>query len=495
MPKHRSALAPLLPAPNPSATTPLHRQLFDALRAAILEGRLSAGSRLPSTRDLGREIGVSRNTVMAAYEQLVAEGFLEGRTGSGTYVSTTMPGDLISARASRKATPVPAEAPLSARGAVLARASVTEPGAAGREVRPFRAGVPDLDAFPGDTWARLSSRRWRASSSDLLGYGDPAGLLDLRRAIAAYLRLSRGVRCGAEQIVIVGGSQQGLDLVARLLLDPGDIAWVEDPGYAGVTGALRGTGVTPVPVPVDDQGLVVEAGERLAPNALLVSVTPSHQYPVGVTMSLARRLALLEWASRAGAWVLEDDYDAEFRYAGRPLEALQGLDDDGRVIYLGTFSKVLAPALRLGYLVVPPGLVAAFSRAREVSGRHAPMVEQAVLADFMVEGHFARHLRRMQGIYAERQAALLAAARDLAGGLIDVRPADAGLHAVGWLPEGSDGGRVARRAAALGVSVYPFVLPVTSGPPRHGLMLGYAPYTPGATREAMARLAEAITTS
>lgn len=488
MPKHRSTLAPLLPELNPKASSPLHRQLFETLRAAILDGRLGAGARLPSTRDLARELGVSRNTVMNAYDQLVAEGFLDGRTGAGTFVSETMPGELIRARARRLPESRLGENPeLSRRGSLLAGAPIRDAGPAGPAIRPFRSGVPALDAFPTETWARLAGRSWRSAPAGHLGYGHAAGHPELRRQIAAYLRLSRGVRCTEEQVIVVSGSQQAFDLTARLLLDPGDVVWMEDPGYAGVRGALLGAGIRIAPVPVDAEGLDVAAGVRIAPEARLVSVTPSHQYPMGVTMSLSRRLALLEWASQAGAWILEDDYDAEFRYSGRALEALQGLDDEGLVIYAGTFSKVLAPALRLGYLVVPPGLVEAFATAREVADRHAPTMEQAVLADFMAEGHFARHLRRMRTLYAERQAALIAAARELPAGLIEVRPAEAGLHVVGWLPPGRDGTEVAQRAAATGVDVHPFIAP--GDPPRHGLMLGYAPYTAEDIRASMARLA------
>jgi GntR family transcriptional regulator / MocR family aminotransferase len=494
MPKHRSTVAPLLPEMNPASPVPLHRQLFEALRAAILDGRLGTGARLPSTRDLARELGVSRNTAMNAYDQLVAEGYLEGRTGAGTFVSETMPGELIRARARRDSETRLAGGPgLSRRGGGLAGAPIRDAEPSGPGIRPFRSGVPALDAFPTETWARLAGRRWRNAPSDQLGYGHVAGHPELRHEIAAYLRLSRGVRCTEEQVIVVSGSQQAFDLTARLLLDPGDVAWMEDPGYAGVRGALLGAGIRVAPVPVDAEGLDVAAGERIAPAARLVSVTPSHQYPMGVTMSLPRRLALLAWASRAGAWILEDDYDAEFRYSGRSLEALQGLDDEGLVVYAGTFSKVLAPALRLGYLVVPPGLVEAFTTAREVADRHAPTIEQAVLADFMAEGHFARHLRRMRTRYAERQATLIAAARELPVGLVDVQPAEAGLHVVGWLPPGRDGADVARRAAAAGVDVHPFIAP--GEPPRHGLMLGYAPYTTDEIRAAMARLAGALARS
>jgi GntR family transcriptional regulator/MocR family aminotransferase len=487
MPKQRSTIALLLPPLTASAATPLHRQLFDALRAAMLDGRLGPEARLPASRALARELGISRTTVMTAYDQLTAEGFLIGRSGSGTFVSETMPGDLIRARAMAP----PAEAPptLSRRGAVLAGASPHPVPPAGRLLRPFRAGYPAVDAFPTEIWARLAARRWRRGAASLLGYGDPAGYLPLRVAIADYLRRSRGVRCTEAQVIIVSGSQQGFDLTTRLLLDPGDVAWVENPGYAGVSGALRGAGVRTVPIPVDADGLDIAAGERLAPEARLAAVTPSHQYPAGVTMTLARRLALLEWAARASAWVLEDDYDAEFRYSGRALEALQGLDSEGRVIYLGTFSKVLAPALRLGYLVVPPALVDAFTTAVDVTSRHAPTIEQAVLADFIAEGHFARHLRRMQALYAERQGVLVEAAREMAGDMLDVRPAEAGLHVVGWLPPGRSAVEIARRASDRGVDVYPFAMP---DEPTAGLMLGYAPFTPAAIRESMTSLARVL---
>jgi GntR family transcriptional regulator/MocR family aminotransferase len=293
-------------------------------------------------------------------------------------------------------------------------------------------------------------------------------------------------------VIVVGGSQQGLDLAARVLLDSGDAVWMEEPGYPGARAAFAAAGARLVPVPVDDEGLRVEAGERAAPEARLVYVSPSHQYPTGATMSASRRLALLAWAARAGAWVVEDDYDSEFRYASRPLPALQGLDGAGRVVYVGTFSKTLLPALRLGYLVVPDALVDTFRAARAVVDRQSPIVDQAVLAEFLEAGHFARHVRRMRALYAERQAALVEAARHRLDGLLEVRPAGAGMHLVGWLPPGADDARAAAGALAAGVESRALSRCALQPLPRGGLMLGYAAYTPQRIRRAVERLAGAL---
>ncbi|HEX2181005.1 MAG TPA: PLP-dependent aminotransferase family protein [Rubrobacteraceae bacterium] len=472
---------------------PLHRQLYEGLREAVLAGRLRAGTRLPSTRVLAAELGVSRNTVMGAFLQLLAEGYLEGRVGSGTYVADSLPEDLPRPRARKGREPGPGQAGrrLSGRGEVLAatRTSTTRD----RGVpRAFRPGVPALDEFPGRTWGRLAGKVWRSPPRALLGYGDPAGYRPLREEISAYLGAARAVRCAWEQVIVVSGSQQALDLAARVLLDPGDAAWVEDPGYAGARGALTAAGSRIVPVPVDGEGLKVSVGTQRAADARLACVSPSHQYPLGATMSLSRRLELLAWASRAGAWVLEDDYDSEYRYTGRPLEALQGLDPEGRVIYLGTFSKVLSPALRLGYLVVPPDLVDPFTAARELADRHSPSVEQAVLVRFMAEGHFARHLRRMRTLYAGRQEALVEAASRELPGLLDVRPAEAGMHLVGWLPEGVDDREAARRAEARGVEAAALSLYGIEPPQRGGLLLGYAAVGEAEIRAGVRRLAAAL---
>lgn len=477
------------------AGLPLHLQLYEGVREDILEGRLSAGVKLPSTRALSSELGVSRNTVMNAFVQLLAEGYLEGRVGSGTYVSRSLPDDLLRARSSSAAGHVrgPEGDGISKRGEALAAAWTIAPRDHGAS-RAFRPCVPALDAFPFEDWERLARRPWRRRSEELLDYGHPAGYRPLREAIADYLGASRAVRCSWEQVIVVSGSQQGLDLVARLLLDPGDAAWIEDPGYAGARAALAGAGARLVPVPVDGEGLDVAAGERAEPGARLVCVTPSHQYPSGVGMSLPRRLRLLEWAERAGARVVEDDYDSEYRYSGRPLEALQGLDRSagGRVIYVGTFSKVLFPALRLGYLVVPENLADAFHAARALSDRCSPVVEQSVLADFLVEGYFSRHMRRMRILYAERQATLVeAAGRELAG-MLEVRPSEAGMHLVGRLPEGTDDRTAARRAERLGVEA-PALSAHAMGPlPSGGLLLGYTAVNTKEIRKGVGRLSFAF---
>jgi GntR family transcriptional regulator/MocR family aminotransferase len=476
---------------DPKAAEPLHRQLYERLRESVLSGSLRPGTRLASTRTMARELGVSRNTVMAAFNQLLAEGYLQGRVGSGTYVTRTLPDDVLRARSTRpERTSVDRGRGLSGRGRQLVGTPVTvaRPGAP----VAFRPGLPALDEFPLDLWSRLVARRWRDATPDLLGYGDPAGYRPLREAIAAHLGVARSVRCEPEQVVIVSGSQQALDLASRLLVDPGDTVWIEDPGYLGARAAFSGAGAEIVSVPVDAEGLVVEAGVARAPDAAMVYVSPSHQYPLGVTMSLARRLALLEWARTAGAWVLEDDYDSETRYAGRPLAALQGLDADGRVIYMGTFSKVMLPSLRLGYLVLPPDVVEAFVKARAVSDRHSPTVEQAALADFINEGHFDRHIRRMRMLYADRQAALLHAAQRHLDGLLEIHPHSAGKHVVGLLPESANDVALSERAREHRVEAQPLSVYYLHEPPRPGFVLGYAAVPERATRAAVLRLAQAL---
>ncbi len=326
----------------------------------------------------------------------------------------------------------------------------------------------------------------------MLDYGDPGGYAPLREAIAEYVRLARGARCLTEQVIVTSGSQQGVDLAARVLLDPGDAVWMEDPGYVGARTALHVAGARLIPVPVDAEGLVVQRGEQLAPGARLVYVSPSHQFPLGVTMSAARRLALLRWASRAGAWILEDDYDSEFRYEARPLAALQGMDEDGRVIYVGTFSKTLFPALRLGYLIVPLELVDVFRSARAVSDRQSPTMDQVVLADFLVGGHFARHVRRMRRLYAERQEVLVDAVRRHLGQRLQVNPSAAGMHLLGWLEPGVDDEVASARAATRGIEAAPLSRYGIERPGRGGLLLGWAGYSAEAIRDGVVKLGEAL---
>lgn len=477
MSKHSIAVSFTTVSLDSSSPEPLYRQLYDWLRGAILTGQLRPGTRLQSTRELATELGVSRNTVMNAFEQLLAEGYLEGQVGSGTYVSRALPDDMLYIPASRSRTPrLPRKGRvLSERGAALATAAVNA-SQSSIAVRAFRPGTPALDAFPSEVWSRLLARRWRNPPRELLGYSTSAGYKVLREAIASYIGAARAVNCEPDQVIVVAGAQQALDLVSRLLLGTDDAAWIEDPGYLGTRAAFIGAGARLIPVPVDEEGLDVAAGEARAPDARLAYVSPSHQYPLGVTMSLARRLALLEWANRAGAWIIEDDYDSEYRYAGRPLAALQGLDKEGRVIYLGTFSKVLFPSLRMGYMVVPPDMVDAFAAARGVLSRFTPSMDQAVLADFINEGHFARHIRRMRTLYAERQAMLVETARREMDNLIEINPHEAGIHLVGWLADGIDDRKASEAAANEGVEAHALSSFSINHRTRSGLLLGYAGY-------------------
>jgi len=465
---------------------PLFRQVYQALRAAILEGRLKAGTRLPPTRDLAQEWGLSRNTVMTAYDLLLAEGYVEGRVGAGTYVCPALPDVPVAAST------IPAAerrgAGLSRRGAELA---AREPWRRTVEGRPFALGHPALDAFPFVLWGQLLARPWRTGGAGLAMEGDPLGFRPLREAVAEYLRAVRAVRCSWEQVVIVSSSQQALDLVARLLLDPGDAVWMEEPGWRGIRAALRAAGARLVPVPVDGEGLDVSIGEQTAPEARAAVVTPSHQFPLGMTMSLARRLRLLDWAARADAWIVEDDYDSEFRYAGPPLAALQGLDTAGRVIYVGSFSKVMFPALRLGYLVVPPDLVDAVTAARSFLDGGSTVVTQAALACFMAEGHFAGHLRRMRSLYGERRAALLDSLERHLAGTLAPEPGDAGLHLVARLAGGLSDKAVVARAGRRDVLASALSDHYQEETEASGLILGFAAHPAEALDAAVKRLVPA----
>jgi GntR family transcriptional regulator/MocR family aminotransferase len=466
------------------STIPAYRALYEQLRTSILSGQLAAGARLPPTRLLATEVGVSRNTVLAAFDQLRDEGYIRGRQGSGTYVARVLPDQMLQAAPSTPpARAVTATARLSARGARLAGTRrVPLPSVLGREPHgtAFLIGLPALDAFPFKTWSALYSSRFRRSAARLMRYDDPTGYRPLREAIASYVSTARGVRCTADQVIVVSGSQQALEFSARILLDPGDAAWLEDPGYLGARAALVSAGARIVPVPVDRFGLDVAAGVDLEPTARLAVVTPSHQFPLGYTMSLERRLALIDWAGRNGSWIVEDDYDAEFRYAGKPLVALKAIDPHHRVIYVGTFSKVLFPTLRLGYLIAPEEIVDGFVAAHLSTDIHAHLIDQAVVADFIEQGHLARHLRRMRVLHLERQHMLLREAERI-GDHVRLTGSDGGLHLVARLPDGRNDIAVSKAASRQGVHVWP--LSIHRHHPAGGgaLLLGYA----GTSREDM----------
>ena len=495
----------------------LQQQLYTRLRDDILARRLRPGERLPPSRTLATQLAISRTTVVLVYDQLVAEGYLEARQGAGTFVSRQIPDEALVATRRPQLVPIrrgaeadssepsePAESSgphgLSVWGGRMADVHRLVWGADGRVAErygalpfDFRPGRPDWDTFPRQIWGRLTARQVRERSEELASYGDPAGYRPLREAVAAHLGQTRGVRCSAEQVVVVNGSQQGADLLIRLCLDPGDQTALEDPGYAGAALTLQAHGMAVRPVPVDDDGLDLAAlpapDDPLAPR--LVYVTPSHQFPTGATLSLPRRLRLLEWAARRGALIVEDDYDSDFRYSGRPLESLQGLDTHGVVAYVGSFSKALFPPLRVGFVVLPPRLVQPFVAAKWLADRQTATLDQQVLSDFIGEGHFERHLRRMRRLYQARRDALLDALRAHLGDAVTPGGDGAGLHLVAWLPSGTDAVAISAEAALHGVAA-PALDPYYLGPARRpGLMLGYAALDEARIAEGVRLLARA----
>ena len=488
------ASASFLPpvAVDPASATPMYQQLSDWFRRAILDGHLQPGQRVPSTRNLAGELCISRIPVLSAYDQLLAEGYLESFTGSGTRVARAIPQATPAARrhrSTRDGAPPP-----SARRVALRSAQLQGPEQTWLDnLGAFRVGLPALDRFPTAVWARLVHRHARLLNVQTMSYGDPAGHWPLREAIASYLGASRAVRCDASQVLITTGSQQALQVCAHVLLDAGDRVWMEDPGYPGAHQAFRTAGVQMVPVPVDSDGIDVEAGIRRARGARAAYISPSHQFPLGTTMSAARRMQLLAWAERDDAWIIEDDYDSEYRFGGKPVASLQGLDDGARVIYLGTFSKVMYPALRLGYMVVPRDLAPAFHAGRDAIDTFSSTLFQLAMTDFIREGHFARHIRAMRSLYRERRVALLHAIERWLGDRLEVIGADAGMQLVGLLAEGTDDIAVSRKAAEHGVSARPLSQCYLETPRRGGLILGYGGVPPGQIDDAVRRLALCVT--
>jgi GntR family transcriptional regulator/MocR family aminotransferase len=461
---------------------PLFRQVYLQIRSAILAQRLRPGSKLPSTRELALQLAVSRSAVVSAYEQLLAEGYASGKVGSGTYVSSDLPAPIEGRRPKRVAGPKAME--------VLPVADFVDVTVQSDE-RPFNLGRTLVDARTTELWRKLSARVFRSLGHSHFGYSDPRGLRELRSAISDYLRAARAVRCDPEQIVVTAGTQQAIDLVIRVLQQADLQAWVEDPGYSLTRQALLAAGVKTFPIPVDGQGLDVRFGIRSAAKARAVFVTPSHQFPTGVVLSMARRLELLAWAREANAWIIEDDYASEFRYGGRALASLQGLDDGERVIYVGTLNKALFPGLRLGYAVVPPALLRAFVTARYLVDRQPSSLCQAVVAGFIEEGHFAAHLRRMRLLYKDQRDVLAAALRRRLGDELTVDPPDQGMHLVAYLGAGRSDVAIERAARDDGVIVRAMSRLYIAAPPRSALVLGFSGYPRHMINPAVARLAEA----
>ncbi|NQV99352.1 MAG: PLP-dependent aminotransferase family protein [Rhodospirillales bacterium] len=479
MSKSREKSPLLSVAIDKGAAASLQIQIFDQVRDAILAGRLAPGTRLPASRTLAGELAVSRNTVLAAFERLYAEGYTEGRVGSGTRVSQILPEELLSARKNRHRS---GDTPSNPGKLSLLSSQLDSYRHRGRERgrRAFRPGLPDLDSFPFAVWSRLVGRFWRNPRKDLVFAGDLSGYRPLRDVVAAYLGAVRGLHCTGENIVITSGAQQALDLVARTIIDPGDRVWVENPGYTGLRNTLLAAGAELVHVPVDAGGMAVATARKLAPDAVLAAVTPSHQYPLGITMSLSRRLELLDWARERGAWILEDDYDSDFRYSGKPLSALQGLDQSGRVIYVGTFSKILFSTLRLGYVVLPDHLLDPFLSVRAALDDHPALALQPALAEFIEAGHFAAHLRRLRKLYGERQEIMIDALVRHGDGLFTAEPHEAGMHVIAGM---TDQVMMTDQAASARADQADLVAPALSGyyadptVDRRGLVLGYAGLT------------------
>ncbi|HEY2797851.1 MAG TPA: PLP-dependent aminotransferase family protein [Thermoanaerobaculia bacterium] len=470
---------------------PLNRQIYEGYRDAIVERRLRPGQRIPPTRSLAKELRVSRLPVLNAFEQLLAEGYFESRPGSGTFVASSVPDDLAPARPGAAARPRPPRSGprLVGRNAATLREEI---GPWFKGVGAFSVGSPPVDQFPMDLWSRLVARRSRSRDPELVHYSPVMGFGPLREAVAEYLRTSRGVHCEASQVMIVGGAQQALELSARVLLDAGSPVWVEDPGCYGVHNLLRLTGARTVPVPVDEEGLVVSEGIARSPRARAAFVTPSHQFPLGVTMSASRRLQLLDWAQSTGAWIIEDDYDSEYRYGQLPITSLQGLDRDARVIYVGTFSKIMFPALRVGYLVLPTDLVGTFVAVRRATDKFSPTLAQAALTDFIEEGHFARHVRRTRVVCGTRRAAMVEALRAELGPGVPILGDPAGMYLTMALSGRQRDREIALRAARQRLWVAPLSERYLSRAPRQGLLLGYGGTDAAEIAEGVGRLREVL---
>jgi len=451
---------------------PLHRQIYDGYRTAIVDGSLRPGQRIPSTRMLASEIGVSRLPVLNAYAQLLAEGYFESRVGAGTVVSGSLPDQFTSSAptGARLAATPSGSRPIARRSSILPRFE-RAPWLQGWGA--FSVGQVAFDQFPLQVWSNLVARRCRNMDAKSFHYGDQMGFKPLREVIASYLRTARSLHCDAEQVMIVNGSQQALEISARVLLDPSSPVWVEEPGYRLAQDAFALNGCHLVPVPVDKEGLDVAAGIKRCRKARAALVTPSHQFPLGVTMSASRRFQLLDWAQNTGSWIIEDDYDSEYRYESLPIASLQGLGANARVIYVGTFSKVLFPSLRLGYVVIPSDLVDRFLAIRRAMDLGPPSSYQEVLADFISEGHFARHIRRMRALYRERRRTLVASISNELGSMVEVLGSEAGMHLAVTLPNRSRDLKIAERAARQNLWLWPLSPSYLGEVSRPGFILGF----------------------
>ena len=458
----------------------LQLQLYKRIRHAIISGELTAGVRLPSTRDLVEQLHLSRNTIVNALDRLMAEGYVESRVGSGIYVAhLPAVNKPAKTKAANSRSVSDARLRISNRVVSLTKVRVS-PEYPTSKVRPFRPCQPAIDQFPLRSWNRARSYALRSQPNELMREGEQAGARRLRKALAAYLRDARGVSCEAEQIVITAGAQQALSLICSILVEGGDAVWIEDPGYLGARAAFIRAAAALVPIPIDAEGLTIP-DVRQTPR--LVYCTPSRQFPLGTTMTLVRRLALLEFARRSDSWIIEDDYDSEFRYIGRPLPSLQGLDHTGRVIYVGSFSKVLFPSLRLGYIVAPPSLVDSIRKMKAIESGCSPGMDQATTAIFLEEGYFSAHMRRIRKLYRERRDSFCLEAKKYVSGLLSFPSIDAGMDVVGWLTEGDDR-TLSKQLGALGIDAPPLSA-YALRPCASGLLFGFTGFSPNQIQAAM----------
>jgi GntR family transcriptional regulator/MocR family aminotransferase len=473
----------MFPLPPRKSGTTITRWLYEELRQAILDGRLPRGASLPTTRALAAEYGISRRIAVGVFDRLRDEGYLNARVGAGTRVSENVPEDYWIAAA-----------PSSSSKRRKTRVENREPYTVhGWPVRPFRAFEPALSEFPTELWARVTGRCLRRMSKANLAGGDPAGLASLREAIAGYLGSSRGVACTADDIIVTSGAQQGLDMLARVLLRPGDAVWVEDPAYMHAVEIFRLAGARIVPVPVDAHGLDPDIGRARCPEPKAIYLTPAHQFPLGVSLRLDRRLALLQWARRQSVHLIEDDYDSEFRFSGRPMPAIKGLAGAGQVFLVGTFSKCLFPSLRLGYMVIPESWRDALLGLRRQIERYPPALPQLALASFIEEEHFGRHLRKMRELYAARLQALRGEIASRLGGLLRLPDIEAGINTPAYLLNSMTSAEAAERATQENLEVWPLDRYCLERNDIHGLLLGFAALTEAQIRDGVARLARALT--
>lgn len=470
-----------------AADAPVFRQIYLQMRSAILSGTLGPATKLPSTRELATKLSVSRSAVVAAFEQLIAEGYTVGEKGAGTYIASDLPEPFEAIHGRRKRPVSSSKTATSFRG-FGGFVDVTEQS----DERPFNLGRTLVDARTTEQWRKLTARTLRSFARRHLGYGDPHGLPELRKSVCDYLHAARGVRCEPEQVVITAGTQQAVDIVTRVMQGPDKEVWIEDPAYSLTRLALVAAGAKVCPIPVDHHGIDVTEGIRRSPKARAVFITPSHQFPKGVALSMARRLELLAWAREQGAWIVEDDYASEFRYGGRPLASLQGLDEAERVIYIGTLNKALFPGLRLGYAVVPASLIRPFVTTRYLMDRQPSTLCQEVAAAFMEEGHFAAHIRRMRELYRSQRDALVATLRRRLGDHLTVDPPDQGMHLVAYMQKGLSDVTIEKAARDHGVIVRAMSRLYVEAPAQSALMLGFSGYPRQIMVPAVARLARAF---